>query len=248
MQGYCIFAHSIKMAAKFFLPILLLLIFNSCGNKPVVSNQKVKEDVIAKPAAKPEQKQGLIYPYELKKSSKSAYDDARVRIGDSTILCSKRGKIELADSMGNSRVRIADLHCEYLVDKVYVLPRENDQWFIIWQETYQQGQKTNLAVYKKGATVPVWKTSFPYTNAGPVVLDGEMCYFTTMGMVGKINVDKGEIQWKLNSLYNPFKWMFKRFEVPRIYSDKVVFIDLPEPRREKRDTLILDPASGKRIK
>lgn len=210
--------------------------------------EKIKPDTLSGPARKQEQKPGLVYPYELIKPAKSAYADARVQIGDSAVLCSYKGRIVLADSFGESHSLITDLRCEYLIDKVYILPRANDCWLIIWLETYQQGQKTNFALYKKGELKAEWKTSFPYTNAGPVVLDGSMCYFTMMGMVGKMNVDNGELQWKIDSLYDPFKWSYKRFEVPRVYPDKVIFIDMPEKRRPKSDTLVLDPTSGARKK
>jgi hypothetical protein len=236
------------MISRFLFPALLVLFFCSCGNSGGGNKGKNRKvDTTHKRNIETEQKAGLIKTYELIKSRKSQYDDSRCRVGDSVVFCSYKGVIDLADSTGRSRSRITDLNCEYLVDKVYVLPRNNNRWFVVWQETDQQGQKTNLGVYTKGENKANWRLTFPYTNLGPPVVDGDMCYFTTMGMVGKVDITNGKLQWKIDSLFNPYKWSYKKFALPLVFEDKVVFIDLPEPgRREKRDTLVLDPATGKR--
>ncbi len=236
------------MNLRFFLPILMLTIFASCGNE---ENKKVavtKPDAVIKPKGKP-QKAGLRQSYELIKPRKNQYNDATVRIGDSMVYCSYKGKIAFGDTLGNSRISIVDLRCEYFIDRVHVLPVQPKQWMIVWQETYQLGQRTNIARFREGEQAPVWKLTFPNTNAGPVALDQNMCYFTMMGMVGKLNIDNGELQWKVDSLFNQYKMMYKKFEVPKVYENKVVFVDFPERgRREIRDTLVLDPATGARKK
>lgn len=234
------------MIPRFFLPVMLLLFFCACGNKENATNPKVKADT-AKQKQKPKEKEGLVYPYEIIKPKKSPYEDASVRIGDSVILCSYKGEIDYIHPPGSQRKKIVHIHCEYLIERVFILPREDSRWFIAWQETDQKGQRTTLAVYKTGEKNPDWKVSFPYTNTGPPVVDGDMCYFTTMGMVAKIDISNGEMKWRVDSLFNPVKWNYKRFYVPKVYSNKVVFVDMPERgRREKLDTLILDPETGKR--
>lgn len=237
------------MISKFFLPVFLLFFICSCGGNDNKNNKEIVKKVPeTNSKLKMEQKPGLIYTLDVIKPRKNLYLESRSRIGDSTFFCSHKGKIDLADSLGNGRTNITDLHCEYLVDKVYLRGLENDRWFIIWQETYHKGQKTSLAVFKKGEINPEWKVIFPYTNAGPAVLDGDMCYFTTIGMAAKINVSNGGMQWKVDSLFNTAKLQYKRFEVPLVFNDKVVFVDMPEKRRAKRDTLVVDPVSGKQKK
>ena len=236
------------MISKFFLPVFLLFLICSCGGNDNKNNKEIVKITPPKTKPKIEQKPGLIYTLDIIKPRKNLYLESRCRIGDTTFFCSHKGKIDIADSSGNFRRNITDLHCEYLVDKVYLSPLENDRWFIIWQETYHKGQKTSLAVFKKGQTNPEWKVIFPYTNAGPGVLDGNMCYFTTIGMAAKIDVSNGEMQWQVDSLFNSAKLQYKRFEVPIVLNDKIIFVDMPEKRRPKRDTLVLDPVSGQRKK
>lgn len=237
-----------KMIPKFILPIFVLAVLSSCGNKENKNGVKVPK-VPSKQIEKPQKKPGLLYPYELIKAKKKQHDDSFARLGDSMIICSYKGKIELADSTGNSREKIVDLRCEYLIDQAYILPRENNEWFMIWQETHHQGQRTNFAVFKKGTDKPEWKISFPYANLGPPVVDGEMCYFTIIGMVGKMNIGSGKVEWKKDSLYNPHTGKFKKFELPIVYPDKIVFVDLPvRGRKEKRDSLHLDPITGQQKK
>ena len=236
------------MILKFFLPFLMLIVFASCGTTEKEKVVVVKLDSVIKPKNKP-QKPGLRQSYELIKPRKNQFNDATVRVGDSIVFCSYKGKIEFGDTLGNSRMRIVDLHCEYFIDRVHVLPVESKHWLIVWQETFQRGQRTSIAMFQQGEQQPDWKITFPNTNAGPVVLDENMCYFTMMGLVGQVNIDNGELQWKVDSLFNQYKMMFKKFEVPKVYANKVVFVDLPERgRREIRDTLVLDPATGARKK
>ncbi|MDQ3111418.1 MAG: hypothetical protein M3R17_16145 [Bacteroidota bacterium] len=230
------------MISRFFILVVVLVFFCGCGNaeKPI----QVKPNPIVKPKALP-QKSGLIYAHELIKPKRNSYDDARARIGDTLILCSYKGRIDFADSTGKNRVSITDLRCEFHIEKAYILPWGEQRWFITWQETDQTGQKTNLAIFREGERKPEWKIQFPYPNLGPVVLDGEMCYFTTMGMVGKANLAEGKMEWQIDSMFNVYKWSFKQFSTPLVYPDKVIFIDLPERgRREKRDTVVVDPVSG----
>ncbi|CAN5139220.1 hypothetical protein BH09BAC5_BH09BAC5_09000 [soil metagenome] len=220
----------------------------SCGNNekktlpPKKVNVKIKSEI-------PQQKTGLIYPYILVRSKKQQFDDARVRIGDSVIISTYKGKIVLTDSSGNSKKQIADLKCEYMMDNLYVLPRSGNKWFFVWQETNHEGQKSSLAVFSEGSEKPEWKISFPYGNVGPAVIDQNMVYFTAMGTVAKIDISTGKLIWKQDSLFNPLKLSYKKFYTPSVFDDKVIFVDYPEPgRREKRDTLILDPSTGKRLR
>jgi hypothetical protein len=234
-----------QMISRFFFPALITLLFCACGNSDAPT--KVKPGPVIKPKAVKPQKPGLVYAHELIKPKKNSYADARTMFGDTLILCSYKGKIDLADSSGNNRVNITDLRCEFHIEKAYILPWGDQRWFIAWQETNQTRQTTNLAVFKQGEKKPEWKIQFPYPNLGPVVLDGDMCYFTTMGMVGKANVAEGKMEWKIDSLFNVYKWSNRSFAMPLVYEDKVVFIDMPERgRREKRDTLVVDPVLGVR--
>jgi hypothetical protein len=235
------------MISRFLVPSLIALLFCACGDidGPVV----VKPGPVKKQKGVKPQKPGLVYAHELIKPKKNSYADARAKFNDTLILCSYKGKIDFADSSGKNRVNITDLRCEFHIEKAYILPWGDQRWFIAWQETNQTGQTTNLAVFKQGERKPEWKIQFPYPNLGPVVLDGDMCYFTTMGMVAKANVKEGKVEWKIDSLFNVYKGTNKQFSMPLVYRDKVVFIDRPERgQREKRDTLVVDPKSGERKK
>jgi hypothetical protein len=240
------FCHlSMRMISRFFLPSLIVLLFCACGNAdgPI----KVKPGPVAKRKEVKPLKPGLVYAHSFTWPPKDSYADARVKFGDTLIICSYKGKIDFADSSGKKRRNITDLRCEFHIERAYILPWGDQHWFIVWQETDQTDQTTNLAVFKEGERKPEWKIQFPYPNLGPVVLDGDMCYFTTMGMVAKANVREGKMEWKIDSLFNVYKWAHKQFSVPQVYKDKVVFIDLPERgQRAKRDTLVVDPVSGAR--
>lgn len=239
-----------RMKLSRCLILLLMLVFAGCGNPagetPVNKKTKNKK---APAEQKESLKKGLGHSYTFTKASKYQFDGLRCRIGDTLLMSSAKGKTSLADSSGKLSALLFDLNCEFLVDQMHVYPMKNKSWLVGWSETDHEGQKSHLAVFSPGKNKPDWIVTFPYMNIGPFVIDGDAAYFTTIGMVARINIEEGKVQWKIDSLFNSDNFRFNKFEMPLVYDDRVVFVDFPVPgRRDRRDTIVVDLQTGKRKK
>jgi hypothetical protein len=74
-------------------------------------------------------------------------------------------------------------------------------------------------------------------------------YVTALGLVGKMNMLEGTYVWKADSLYEPIKKRFHKFDQPLVYENEVHFVDLPiRGRKERRDTIKLDRFTGARLR
>ncbi|HTL80746.1 MAG TPA: hypothetical protein VL651_03520 [Bacteroidia bacterium] len=218
----------------------------SCGTPPVVDVPVKKKIDTAKTVSG--LKPGLIYPQHFIKIATTPFEDAHLKVNGEYFICSYKGKVEQTDSLNKNRKLLFDLKAEFMVDEIYIFKR-GEGFFVNWQETDHEGVKTYFAYYKTGMNKPDWKYVEKAPSPGPPVVDNDRIYVTTLGMVGKINMDAGIFDWKLDSLFNQNNNAFKKFEAPLVYPDKVVFVDLPIPgKRTKRDTITCDPETGNRIR
>lgn len=229
----------------------LLLFFCSCGNGPTVIEHvpKSKTNKPAVPKATENFKKGLVYGLEMKKSNRTPYEDAYAKVGDTVFICDYKGKMDMKDTLSQKRSFLFNLHAEFMVDRIFIIPLSGDRWFVSWQETDHEGVKSYAACFKTGAPKPEWRLFFDVPNPGIPVLDGENVYVTYLGIAAKLAVDDGKYQWKHDSLFNTVREPYKKFESPRVFDNKVEFVDFPIPgHREKRDTLRVNPETGEVIK
>jgi len=227
---------------------ILLLLFCSCGGAPTTientpKKKKEKSDVTE------DFKDGLLVGTEIIKGAKTPYDEAYGRRGDTIFISSYKGKIEMGDTLLKQRVFLFDIHSEFMLDKMYIIPLSDKTWFVSWQETDHEGVKSYAAVYKTGEPKPEWKLFFDVPNPGIPVLDGKDVYVTYLGIAAKVSVADGKYRWLHDSLFNTAREPFKEFEKPRVFNDRVEFVDYPNPgHRERRDTLRVNPVTGEIIR
>jgi hypothetical protein len=231
------------------LLLLITFLFFSCGNSPKGNKKKVADTTGRKKVMIETIKPGCVSATELFKGSKTPYDEAMGKSGDTIFHCSYKGEFSFTDTASKKNTFLFDIKAEYMIDKIFIIALPENKWFLSWQETDHEGVKSYSAVYKTGAIKPEWKLTFKVPNPGPPILDGTDAYVTYLGIAGKLSIGDGKFAWKYDSLFNTNKEPFKQFEKPRIFENKIEFVDLPIPgRRERRDTLRVDPVTGKRIR
>jgi hypothetical protein len=180
---------------------------------------------------------------------KSAYDDFYVRIKDSAYFCNYKGLMQSADTLGNRAGVLFDLMAEYLIDKVYFMPIQDDQFYVSWQETDHKGVFSYYAVFKRGNNTPVWKRSIKTHSPGQPVIDSSDVYISSLGMIGKVGLYTGEVKWKFDSLFDPMSLKFKEFAKPSLYTNTACFFDFPiKGKKNKRDTIWVNEVTGKIIR
>lgn len=234
------------MALRCFL-LLIPFLFVACGSG---TEPSVKKDSPYVPPVKIDSiRKGLLYPRPMNIVRQSAYDDFIVRIGDSMFHCSYKGIIESSDTLGNSRHFIADLEAEYLIDKVFLQPVDNDQFFVSWQETDHTGVSSYFALFKRGQAKAVWLENMKAPTPGPPVIDSMNVYVSSLGMIEKLKLYSGETVWRHDSLFDPMRIRFKEFERPLVYTNTVCFYDKPvRGKKSNRDSIWINDKSGKLVR
>lgn len=188
-------------------------------------------------------------PKQMALVRKSAYDDFYVRIKDSAYFCNYKGKMQSADTLGNRVNTLFNLNAEYLIDKVYFLPINNNQFYVSWQETDHKGVYTYFALFDRGNDTPVWKRSIKAHSPGQPVIDSDNVYISSLGMIGKVGLYSGELIWQHDSLFDPLSLKYKAFNQPLLYTHSVCFFDFPiVGKKGKADTIWVNDVSGKLIR
>ena len=179
-------------------------------------------------------------------TQRTAYNDFYLRMGDSMYYCSYKGRFEVADTLGKHRRPLFDLKVEYIVDVIYVYRINKTEYFVAWQETDHRGVQSYFAAFEDGAARESWKMRVDAPAPGQPVVDSPFVYISTLGMIGKIDMNTGAPAWKHDSLFDQYTLVYKKFDTPLIYRNSVCFFDFPvKGKKNKRDTIWVDDRSGK---
>lgn len=220
------------------------IVFLSCGNDANVNKPIKIKDTLAENKARVI-KSGLVEGIEIIRIPKSRENNSMGRIGDTLIFSTVKGEIEISDTLQNGKHKIIDLKVPIILDKLFLVPRPNNEWLVVWQETFQEGIRTGVALYAEDPMKPKWKVLLPVPNPARPVVDGNDVYVSALGLVGKISLADGNFIWKKDSLFDQSNLAFQKIEKALVYSDRVVFVDFPiHGLRERRDSLVLDPETG----
>ncbi|GAB4142174.1 MAG: hypothetical protein Fur0041_17330 [Bacteroidia bacterium] len=229
------------------ITIAAMLILSSCGQNDTPSQKQVEVKVKVTPPVKPPRPgKEVVILRPFSKSTRTPYEDMLLRSGDSLYICSYKGKIEIADSLKKNRSFVFDLKSEFMIDRLFIHKRNNGQYFACWQETDHEGIKTYFAGFSRGADKTSWKMVQPLPNPAEPVIHEDIAFVSTLGSVGKINLNAGRFEWRLDSLYTSTEQRYQKFEPAFVFEEYVMFVDYPiKGRREKRDTLRLNLKNGK---
>ncbi len=71
--------------------------------------------------------------------------------------------------------------------------------------------------------IPEWATDFAGFNIGEPIIRNNSLYVTSIGAIGKINVDTGEFLWEYTDLYERDSQDFNSFKAPVFSDTKIIF-------------------------
>jgi hypothetical protein len=236
---------------KRVLYFCVLLLGFGCGEKtPANQNDSVSKDTIVQKEVKVDStRKGLKYPKSMSAQRKNAFVDLSARIGDSMYHCSYKGVFQSGDTLGNRVGLLFDLKAEYLVDLAYILPLEDNRFYVSWQETDHRGMYSYYAVYERGSSKPIWKHIEKANSPGQPVIDSGYVYISSLGMVGKLDLNDGAVVWKFDSLFDPLSLRYKQFDRPVLYNNTACFYDFEiKGKKGKRDTIWVNESSGKIVR
>jgi hypothetical protein len=111
------------------------------------------------------------------------------------------------------------------------------------------GMSSHVIRFTPGFEKEKWLVTYKAPEPGVPVYYNGFLYVSTLGIIGKLNSESGEAVWLHDSLYETTSMRFKKFDVPKIYSQSVVFFDFPiQGRKGKRDSIWVDDRTGKFIR
>lgn len=233
------------MSARNLAFFIIALALFSCGSGSNPQNNQ-KDDTFIRVAPIDSTRKGIAYPKQMNMVRKSAYDNFNLRLGNDLYNCSYKGVFEITDTNGQNGRHLFDLEAEYLIDVIYFQPLGNDVYFVTWQETDHTGVKSHFATYKAGAKDPIWQRMESAPAPGQPAIDSQYVYITTLGIIAKLNVYNGEVVWRHDSLFDPYKSTYKKFDKPLLYTSTVCFYDFPiRQKKARRDSIWVNDATGR---
>ena len=71
--------------------------------------------------------------------------------------------------------------------------------------------------------IPKWVTDFGGFNIGLPIIRANSLYVTSIGAIGKVDIDTGEFLWKHTDLYDQDTQDFNSFKAPLFSEAKIIF-------------------------
>jgi hypothetical protein len=135
-----------------------------------------------------------------------------------------------------------NLRTDVIVETAYLF-MVNDTLFIFYTETDHEGATSRLEKIDLKKRQSVWQAEIQAFNLGlPYIIDN-FAYVTTIGAVGKLNLDNGKYIYQFSDLYDNEKYSFNSFDTI-IFRDSLT-IFLSKNRSGKRiDSLIVNEKTG----
>lgn len=139
-----------------------------------------------------------------------------------------------------------DVESGFVVDKLLFTPYHDD---LMLAYTVSDGEyKTSYVSRIDGQTLePVWNAIVPAFNMGVPAIQKQYIYVTSIGFIGKINVETGEYVWKHEDLWQRNDGGYNSFALPILNGEQVIFEEHPDAgafygRQAKR--IIVNSSNG----
>ena len=212
--------------------ILTILFLTSCGDNKTVDNSLTL----------PKTQTNIRFPIEAKfKNPDRPVKDTLIATVDKTgFLITPGGKM----FWGHNSADTIHLLTDVIIEKAF-LHLGGDTLFIFYTETDHEGATSRFEKINLTSRQRILATEIQGFNLGlPYILD-DYAYVTTVGVVGKLNLDNGQYAYQYFDLYDDKKYSFNAFDTI-IFKDSLT-IFLSENRNGKRiDSLIVNEKTGDR--
>lgn len=128
----------------------------------------------------------------------------------------------------------------YVEDLQYV-PYGAEMLILLYEQSDSEGGRSRISRIYTPTCELVFFADLPGFNLGPAALEGSKLYVSTIGFVGRFDVESWDYDWTHGNLYERHR--FNAFEAPVVYRNRVVF---PESRSDSRPprSIVVDKTSG----
>ena len=169
-------------------------------------------------------------------------DTMFVDLFNENFIITEDGKIHKADSL------ILDLKLDefFVIERLYFIPIEKDEFVIIFTETDMDGAGSVAKRISLKNNQILWSVyTGGFNIAHPVYIDNYV-YISTIGFIAKLDFLTGKFEWKFENLYE--KGKYNSFKIPLFYKNDIVLFlskkyDSPVP-----DSIFVDEKLKKIIR
>jgi hypothetical protein len=212
--------------------ILAILVLTSCGDNKTADNSIILKNT----------QSNFKFPIEAKfKNLDWPVEDTLIAtVGKTDFLITPEGKMFWGQNPADTIRLLKDV----TIEKAF-LHLSEDTLFIFYTETDQEGatswfEKINLTSRQR-----ILKTEIYGFNLGLPYLVENFAYVTTIGAIGKLNLDNGKYVYQFSDLYDHKKYSFNSFDTI-IFKNNMTFF-LSDNRDGKRvDSVIVNEKTGER--
>lgn len=214
------------------LIILTIFILAGCSDKKASD----------KSVAKSENHKDFQFPTEARfKNPDNLFGDTLIaKVDKIDFLITPRGKM----FWGHNPADTMQLFTDMFIEKA-LLHLQNDTLLIFYTETDNDVATSRMEKINLTSRQTILKAEINGFNLGlPYIVDN-YAYVTTIGVVGKLNLNNGKYIYQYSDLYDNKKYSFNSFDTI-IFKDSLTFF-LSENRNGKRiDSLIVNEKTSER--
>ncbi|MGL5563726.1 MAG: hypothetical protein ACRDCN_14080, partial [Tannerellaceae bacterium] len=131
-----------------------------------------------------------------------------------------------------------------VIDNIYLYIYNNDYIIFFTETDFEDSYSYAKRINSKTKQI-VWSNQIYAFNLGtPIIIDNN-AYVSTLGFVGKLNLDNGKYIWRHEDLYNDGK--FNAFENPIFLENNYVIFPSPHYFTQETDYLLVNENTGEAV-
>lgn len=177
---------------------------------------------------------------KFKNSNRTVEDTLIATVDKTRFLITPEGKM----FWGQNPADTISLLTDVIIEKAF-LHVKVDTLFIFYTETDYEGSTSRFEKINLTSRQRILTTEIQGFNLGLPYILNNFAYVTTIGAVGKLNLDNGQYVYQYIDLYDDKKYSFNSFDTI-IFKDRITLF-LSKNRNSKHiDSLIVNEKTGKR--
>jgi hypothetical protein len=166
-------------------------------------------------------------------------------VEDTLILKTRKGIFEISPSglFRNNRNDTIQLKTKLIVEEAF-LYEDSNHFYLFYTDTDYEGSTSWIEKISKEPLDIIYSEQIQGFNLGQPIINKNFVYVTTIGFIGKIDLNTGKYDWKHYNLYDREKCSFNSFDTIMLKENTTEFLS-ENYKSKKLDKIIIDNLTGK---
>jgi len=166
-------------------------------------------------------------------------------VEDTLILKTRKGIFEISPTglFRNNRNDTIQLKTNLIVEEAF-LYEESNHFYLFYTDTDYEGSTSWIEKISKEPLNIIYSEQIQGFNLGQPIINKNFVYVTTIGFIGKIDLNTGKYDWKHYNLYDREKYSFNSFDTIMLKENTTEFLS-KNYKSKKLDKIIIDNLTGK---